>query len=79
LNTWDFALFKEFKLSERFKLQFRSEFFNFSNQAHFGNPNTYCDGSGPQGTCANVPGSTIGKISSAGDPRDIQFALKLSF
>ncbi len=79
LNNWDFALFKEFKLGERFKLQFRSEFFNFFNQAHFGSPNTYCDGSGPQHTCANVPFSTIGQISSAGDPRDIQFALKLSF
>ncbi len=79
LNNWDFALLKNFQLGERFKLQFRAEFFNLSNQAHFGSPNTFCDGSGPQHTCANVLGSTIGQISSAGDAREIQFALKLSF
>ncbi len=67
LNNWDFALFKDFLLTERFKLQFRAESYNLFNQAHFGNPNTV------MGT------GTVGQISSAGEPRDIQFGLKLSF
>ncbi len=67
LNNWDIALLKNFSLSERFKLQFRAESYNLSNQAHFGNPNPRIDS------------SSKGLISSAGDPRDVQFALKLSF
>ncbi len=67
LDNWDFALLKDFSLSERFKLQFRWEGYNLFNQAHFGPPNT------------RVGTSTIGQIGSAGEPRDIQFGLKLSF
>jgi Carboxypeptidase regulatory-like domain len=68
LHNWDIALLKNFSLSERFKLQFRSEFYNAFNTPHFGNPN------GRVGT------STYGRISSTrADPRDIQFALKLLF
>jgi hypothetical protein len=79
LNNWDLALLKNIKISERFKLQFRSEFFNGFNFAQFGSPNTVCSGVGTGGTCAGVQGSNIGKIFGAGSPRDIQFGLKLSF
>ncbi len=34
----DFSLFKDFQLSERFKLQFRSEFFNILNHPNFNAP-----------------------------------------
>ncbi len=67
LNNWDVALLKNFSLSERFKLQFRAESYNLFNQAHFGHPNTV------------IGTSTAGQIGSAGEPRDIQFGLKLSF
>ena len=66
-QNWDFGLFKNFKLSERFELQFRSEFYNAFNHANFGYPNMV------------IGTSTVGQISSAKDPRDIQFGLKLSF
>ncbi|MBO0799226.1 MAG: TonB-dependent receptor, partial [Blastocatellia bacterium] len=36
----DLSLFREFKLSERFSLQFRAESFNFTNTPHFSNPNS---------------------------------------
>jgi hypothetical protein len=64
------ALLKDWKLTEPFKLQFRAEFYDVTNNAHFAPPNT------------TVGSPFIGQISSAsslGVPRDIQFALKLSF
>jgi len=63
----DFSLAKSFRVKERFRLQFRAEAFNASNTPAFGNPN------------ANITSAGAGAISSAGDPRRIQFALKLLF
>ena len=67
LNNWDFNLMKNFGLSERFRLQFRFEMYNMWNYAHFGPPAT------------RVGSSTIGRLTRAGEPRDIQFGLKLTF
>ncbi len=61
------GLFKNFQLTERFRLQFRSEFFNLFNHVNLGNPN------------ANVSSKNFGKITSAGAPRVVQLALKLMF
>ncbi|PYU91629.1 MAG: hypothetical protein DMG25_14215 [Acidobacteria bacterium] len=66
-NNWDFALLKHFELTERFKLEFRFELYNMWNYAQFGNPGT------------RVGSPSEGVITSAGQPRDIQFGLKLSF
>jgi len=66
-NNLDFALMKDFQLGERLKLQFRAESYNISNQAHFGYP------------VDTVGSSNIGQLASAGDGRDIQFGMKLSF
>jgi hypothetical protein len=63
----DFSLFKNFSLGERAKLEFRFESFNIFNQAHFGFP----DSSAGTGN--------FGAIGSAGEPRDIQFGLKVEF
>ena len=87
----DFSLFKDFRLSERYRLQFRSEFFNIFNHPNFNAP-----GFGGNGVVA-IPGSlnftpngdgtfgtgTFGESGSTRDapydPRQIQFALKLYF
>jgi len=80
----DLSLFKDFLLSERFRLQFRSEFFNILNHPNFNAP-----GFGGNGVVA-ISGSTnftnttaFGQIGSTRDapydPRQIQFALKLYF
>jgi hypothetical protein len=37
--NWDFGVFRQFRLTERFGLQFRGEAFNFSNTPKFSNPN----------------------------------------
>ena len=67
LWIWDFGAHKDFRLTEKFGLTFRSEFFNFLNKANFGYPNT------------SIGGATAGTIRSAGPGRQIQFALRLHF
>jgi hypothetical protein len=75
----DFAVLKDFSLSERSKIQFRSEFFNFTNTPTFnlatpsatsmtcrGNPNGPCTG--------NADFGTMSSASATG--RQIQFGLK---
>ncbi len=68
LKTWDFSLFKDFKISETKYFQFRSEFFNFTNHPTFSAPST------------RVDTASGGSISSTLDPaRQIQLALKFYF
>jgi hypothetical protein len=75
-KTWDLSVFKNFKAGERARLEFRAEFFNVLNHTNFLFSKT-----GPQ----NSNNSTIlgtsqfGFLTAARDPRQIQFALKLSF
>ena len=64
----DFLLSRSFVMPfEKHTLQFRFESFNFTNTPAFGNPNTA------------VGSVNVGQITSAGDPRRIQFALKYVF
>jgi hypothetical protein len=68
VNT-DFSVIKHLTLTERTRLDFRTEFFNLFNHAQFGSP----------GADLNSP-ATFGAISSTvNNPRVIQFALKLAF
>jgi hypothetical protein len=39
LENLDLSLFRVFSITERFKLEFRAESFNFTNTPHFANPN----------------------------------------
>jgi hypothetical protein len=75
-QIWDFTIFKHFKLSERTNLEFRSEFFNLWNHT-----NPLFAQSGPQNannaTVRDGPG--FATLTAARPPRQIQFALKLSF
>jgi hypothetical protein len=73
----DLGLLKQTKLSEKFSLQFRAEFFNAFNNVNLGaTPN----GSGVALGIDNFQSDpTFGQILVAGDPRIIQFALKFLF
>jgi hypothetical protein len=63
------GVFKRFPgLAESHNLQFRAEFFNLVNRPNFGAP----------GTNVDAPAS-FGRITSAGDGRIIQLALKYAF
>src|SRR5579884_1098881 len=77
VNT-NFAVLKDTSLNERFRLQFRSEFFNLFNHANFAlpNPNVFVQTTNGGG----VPNPTFGKITATTtSSRQIQFALKLLF
>jgi hypothetical protein len=73
INNIDFSLLKDTTLTERFKLQYRAEFFNIANHAQF----TKVDGNISDGDPST--GGTFSKVLQARDPRLIQFALKLIF
>ncbi len=65
-NT-DVALLKVTNISNRVGLQFRAEFFNIFNNVNFNAPSS------------NVSSAQFGRITSALDPRILQFGLKLLF
>jgi hypothetical protein len=67
-TNMDFSVFKHFAITERYRVQFRGEFFNLFNHPQFDLPNT------------SIGSPNAGVISSTvGTPRDIQFSLRLSF
>jgi hypothetical protein len=78
----DASLQKEAALRESMKVQFRFDVFNVLNHPNFNLPGRICTlalTSDPtQGTCLNLK-ATFGSITSAQDPRELQFALKLMF
>ena len=66
---WNESISREFRIRENQALQIRAEAFNVTNSLRPGNPGTNFRSS-----------NTFGRIlSSAGDPRILQFALKYSF
>jgi hypothetical protein len=64
LRNVDLSIGKFFPISEGKRLQFRVESFNFTNTPAFGLPGR------------NVNGLGVGQITSADDPRRLQFGLK---
>jgi hypothetical protein len=80
IQTWDLSVFKQFKFTERWQLQFRAEFFNAFNHPNFANPNANIASPGSFGKVSNTLAPILGTDSGGpGDPREIQFALKLYF
>lgn len=79
----DFSLFKTIPLTERFRLEFRSEFFNIFNHPNFNAPNFGGNGVVAVPNSGNFTSSSFGEIGSTRDapydPRQIQFALKLYY
>jgi hypothetical protein len=68
LQTWDFALARDFSLTERAKFQFRGEFFNALNHANLGTPDRF----------VNTP--QFGTITQPTTPgREVQLSARLSF
>jgi hypothetical protein len=75
----DLSLFKQIPISESVRLQFRAEFFNAFNHPNFGSPGPSLGNSGTfqlHNTLSPILGTGSG---GPGDPREIQFALKLFF
>jgi hypothetical protein len=85
----DFSLFKNFRMTESARLQFRAEFFNITNTPHFNVPNAglntgsqfqpvrNASGQVTWPSQANIVGG-VGSVTSLIAPmRNIQFGLKL--
>ncbi len=64
----DFSLFRTFKLTERFDLQFRADVANFFNSPHFRNPS---------GDLSS--GNFLTITSAKDDERQFRFGLRMSF
>jgi hypothetical protein len=79
----DVSFFKNILLTERFRLQFRTEVFNIFNHPNFNAPNFGGNGVTAISNSGNYNSSTFGEIGSTRDapydPRQIQFALKLYY
>jgi len=79
----DLSLFKTFQVTERTRLEFRSEFFNILNHPNFNYPGFGGNGVVGVSGASNFNDSTFGEIGSTRDnpydSREIQFALKLYF
>jgi hypothetical protein len=74
LNKWDIVISKFFRITERQRLEFRSELFNAFNHPQFDDPNMF-----------PATNPLAGKVTSASDygynpsERVIQFGLKVDF
>ena len=68
-RTLDFSIFKDFAITERFKLEFRAEGTNVANTPQFSSPSN------------STSSGNFGQITStqAGTERHIQFQLRLRF
>jgi carboxypeptidase family protein len=71
----DLSVFKNFKIKERYSIQFRSEIFNIFNRLNMGNPDGSISGGLISGTRHGGDAPGIGY----GEPRNIQFVLKFLF
>lgn len=65
--NFDLAFSRIFSVTERWRLEARAEAFNVINHTNFNAPN------------GTLTSTTFGRITSAGDPRILQFAMKLLF
>ena len=66
--NFDFAVFKRTSITERFNVEFRTEFFNLFNHPQFGPPN------------GTLTSANFGVVTNTVNlPRLIQFGLKLNF
>jgi hypothetical protein len=71
MNNWDASLQKAFPIREAVSVAFRAEFYDFPNHLSYFGVNA--------GSFSATPPSSFGQISSATDPRTMQFALRLTF
>ncbi len=66
-TSFNIALYKTFPVTERFNIEFRAEAFNVANHPNFNNVST------------GVGAGNYGQVAGAGDPRNVELALKLTY
>ena len=78
-NQWDISLLKNVAMTERVRMQFRAEFFNAFNRPQYFSPNVTFTIPANNVIGGTTPNASFGKISQAGDARQIQLGLKLYY
>jgi len=76
-NT-DLSISRNFAITERAQLQFRTEFYNLPNTSHFWGPGVLSSGA-VQPTTQNVTASNFMRIVGSYGERNIRFALRLQW
>jgi len=77
-SNLDASVFRDFRITEKIKLQFRTEAYGLTNTAQFANPSaTVSNATFSNGVITNFNG--YDNISSSSGERQIRFALKLIF
>ncbi len=76
INNWDLAVFKNFQVRERLRLQFRWELYNAFNHTQFSGLDVTARFDPATGQQVN---SRMGQYIAARSPRTMQFALRASF
>ena len=71
MNNWNAAVTKSFPVGERFQYYVRIEFFDAPNHLSYFGVNS--------GSFSTNPSPNFGQVSSATDPRTVQFSLRISF
>jgi hypothetical protein len=70
LTNYDVSVFRVFPFSERFRLEYRVEFYNLTNTPHFSNPS---------GSASSATFGIISSTLSGYGNRQVQMALRLKF
>ncbi|HXB73858.1 MAG TPA: TonB-dependent receptor [Candidatus Acidoferrales bacterium] len=70
LTNYDFSIFRMFRITERFRLEYRGEFYNLTNTPHFSNPS---------GSATSATFGIISSTLSGYGNRQVQMALRLKF
>jgi hypothetical protein len=78
---FDASLVRDFNFAERYRPKARAEAFNVINHTNFvaAATGTGIPGISTSGISLSRSSANFGQITSAGDPRILQFALKLMF
>jgi hypothetical protein len=76
IKNVDFSVVKNWRVQERFGIQFRTEMFNAFNWVNFRAHNLSVAGGGIENNFSN---GGFGRANSTRGPREIQFGLKLTF
>jgi hypothetical protein len=66
-QRWDVSLFKNFTIREGWRMQFRTETFNFVNHTNY------------QAVSTSLGATNFGQVTTSRDPRRVQLGLKLTF
>jgi hypothetical protein len=81
IETIDFSVSKNWKMRERYSIQFRAEMFNAFNHTNFTafNTNLGFENNRNNPNFGQATAGGFGRFTGARDPREIQFGLKFGF